>query len=62
MHLVWDSGFFQLFSEPPPPYSLADLAKNISKFSCSNTQYEKCLNAKSSLKQSQDAHFHWFFN
>ena len=29
------------------------------KVSFSNTQYEKCLNAKSSLKQQiQDAHFH----
>ena len=50
MHLVWDSGFFPLFSESPPPSPLADLAKKNSKVTFSNTQYEKCLNAKSSLK------------
>ena len=33
--------------------------KKKKKVSFSNTQYEKCLNAKSSLKQQiQDAHFH----
>ena len=56
MHLVLDSGFFPLFTEPPPLSSLVDLAKKISKVSFSKTQYEKCLNAKSSLKQIQDAH------
>ena len=48
MHLVRDSGFFPLFSEPPPPApppSLADLAKTF-LVSSSNTEYEKCLHAK----------------
>ena len=41
------SDFFRYFLNPLPPSSLADLAKKISKNSLSNTQYEKCLNAKS---------------
>ena len=41
---------------------LSGLAKKFSKVSFSNTQYEKCLNTKSSLMQIQDAHFHWSFN
>ena len=45
-----------------PPSSLAELVKKNSKVSFSNTQYEKCLNAKSSLKQIQDAHFHGSFS
>ena len=57
MHLVWDSGFFLLFFVPAPPSSLADLAKNNLKSLISNTQYEKYLNAKSSLKQIQGANF-----
>ena len=62
MHLVWDSGFFPLFSEPPLPSSLADIAKKKSEVSFSNTQSKKCRNAKSSLKQIQDASFHQSFN
>ena len=58
MHLVGVSRFFPLFSEPPSHSSLADIAKKISKISFSNTQYEKCLNTKSSVKQIQDAQFH----
>ena len=57
MHLGRDA-----FSEPSPLSSLADLAKKNSKNPFSSTQYEKCLNAKSSLKQIQDAHFHQSFN
>ena len=38
-----------------------DLKKK-SKVSFSDTQYEKFLNARSSLKQIQDAHFNRFFN
>lgn len=36
-----------------------DLKKK-SKVSFSDTQYEKCLNARSSLKQIQDANFYQF--
>ena len=54
--------FFSYFLNPLPPSSLTDLAKKISNVSFFNTQYEKCLNTKSSLKQIQDAHFHWSFN
>ena len=61
MHLVSDNGFCPLFSEPPPPSSLAGFAKKF-EVSFSNTQYEKCLNTKSSLKQEvQYAHFHRSF-
>ena len=62
MHLIWDSGFFLLFSESPPPSSLADLAKKWSKVSFSKIHNEKCSNTKSSLKQIHDAHFHWSYN
>ena len=66
MYLVWDSGFFPLFSETRSPSFLADLQKKIQKIykkvSFSKTQYEKCLNGKSILKQSQVAHFHRSFN
>ena len=62
MHLVRDGGFFPLFPEPCPPSSLADLAKKHSKVSFSNTQYEKCLNAKSTLKQIQAVQFRRSFN
>ena len=47
--LVWD-----IFWTLPPSSSLENLAKKFSKVSFSNTQYEKYLNAKSSLKQIQD--------
>ena len=53
--------FFPLFSESLPPSSLADLAKKFSKVLFYNTQYEKCLNVKPSLKQIQDAHLHRLF-
>ena len=62
MYVVWDSGLFPLFSEAPSPTSLADLEKKFSKISFSNSQYEKCLKAKSSLKQIQDAHSQRSFN
>ena len=57
-----NSGFFSLFFEPPPPLFLSGFSKKLFKVSFSNTQYEKLLNAKSSLKQIQDAHFHRSFN
>ena len=44
VYLVWDSGFFK----PLPHSSLADLQKILQQF----------LNAKSSLEEIQDAHFH----
>lgn len=59
MHFAWDSGFFPLCSEPPsPPSSLADLAKSL----IPQDSYEKSLNAKSNLKQIQNAQFHQSFN
>ena len=62
MYVVWDSGFFPLFSDTRFLSFLADLQKKNSKISFSKTQYEKCLNGKSILKQSQVAHFHRSFN
>ena len=53
--------FFCYFLNPLSP-SLGDLAKKNSKVSLSNTQYDKYLNAESSLKQIQDAHFQWSSN
>ena len=53
--------FFRYFLNPVPPSSLAGLPKKFSKVLFYNTQYEKCLNVKSSLKQIQDAHFHRLF-
>ena len=29
MHLVWDSGFFPLFSDPPDPVLLSGISKKI---------------------------------
>ena len=43
--------FFRYFLNLLSPSSLADLAKKNLKVSFSKTEYEKCLNAKSSLKQ-----------
>ena len=58
--------FFRYFLNPHPPSSssliLVDLANKNLKVSFSNTQYEKCLNAKSSLKKIQDTHFQRSFN
>ena len=52
--------FFHYFLNPLP-LLLSRLCKKFSKASFSNTQHEKCLNAKSSLKQVQYAHFHHSF-
>ena len=52
MHLVCDSGFFSQFFETPPSSSFSGLSN---MKIC--TQYVKCLNSKSSLKQIQDTHF-----
>ena len=52
------AGFFRYFLNPSP---LLDLAKTFLKVSFSNTQYEKGLNANSTLKKIQDAQFHRSF-